>query len=132
MYFLEQSATGNELSSYHIEARIAYWHCIKEDTREKWKDILQLYDQLLNINYSPVVALNRAYAIYKLSGPEIALVEAEKLKLEDDHFYFILLGELYRTVDSQKSRASFERAVDLARTQTEKDLIRAQHLSGGR
>src|SRR6202012_3890311 len=92
MHYLDLSAEGEELSSYHLEARIAYWHCIQEDTREKWTDILHLYDQLLLINYSPSVALNRAFALYKVDGPEAALEAAEKLKLEDDHFYFLLLG----------------------------------------
>src|SRR6266542_4002570 len=65
MHFLILSARGEELSSYHLEARIAYWHCMKDDTKEKWKDILQLYNLLLQINYSPSVALNRTYALYK-------------------------------------------------------------------
>src|ERR1044072_7180200 len=42
VHFLSQSAAGNEITSYHLEARIAYWHCIKEDTKEKWEHILQL------------------------------------------------------------------------------------------
>ncbi|HYI76298.1 MAG TPA: DUF6596 domain-containing protein, partial [Chryseolinea sp.] len=68
-HFLSRSAQGIELSSYHLEARIAYWHCVKEDTSEKWEEILQLYDQLLAINYSPSVVLNRAFALYKVKGP---------------------------------------------------------------
>ncbi len=66
--FLSLSAQGEEVSSYHLEARIAYWHCIKEDYRGKWEDILQLYNQLLLINYSPSVALNRTFALYKANG----------------------------------------------------------------
>ncbi len=68
MHFLNLSARGDEVSSYHLEARIAYWHCMKEDTKKKWDDILQLYDQLLLINYSASVALNRTFALYKVSG----------------------------------------------------------------
>ena len=64
-HFLNLSAHGNELSSYHLEARIASWHCVKEDSKEKWEEILQLYDQLLLVNYSPSVALNRTFAFYK-------------------------------------------------------------------
>ena len=37
MHFLDLSAQGHEVSSYHLEARIAYWHCMKEDTKEKWE-----------------------------------------------------------------------------------------------
>lgn len=123
IYFLEESAQGTELSSYHLEARIAYWHCIKEDSREKWEEILELYDQLLAINYSPSVALNRIFALYKVNGPGEALLEAEKLKLENNHFYYVLLGELYSTIDEEKAIANYEKAYSLARTEPEKQEI---------
>jgi RNA polymerase sigma-70 factor (ECF subfamily) len=126
MYFLNLSAQGEELSSYHLEARIAYWHCQKEDTPEKWEDILCLYNQLLLVNYSPSVALNRTFALYKANGQEAALAEAEKLKLENNHFYFILLGELYQNIDDDKARLHFEKAYALARTQSEKQVIEAK------
>jgi len=124
MHFLSLSAQGHEVSSYHLEARIAYWHCMKEDTKEKWEAILQLYNQLLLANYSPGVALNRTYALYKANGQEAALAEAKKLQLENNHFYFILLGELYKNIDNNKAKLNFERAYTLARTQTEKEEIR--------
>jgi RNA polymerase sigma-70 factor (ECF subfamily) len=90
MQYLTLSATGDQLSSYHLEARIASWHCIKEDTPEKWEEILQLYNQLLMVNYSPGVALNRTFALYKANGREQALIELEKLKLDGNHFYNVL------------------------------------------
>lgn len=120
IYFLDLSAQGNEISSYHLEARIAYWHCIKEDTKEKWEDILHLYDQLLLVNYSPSVALNRTFALYKAKGRQAALFEAQKLKLENNHFYFILLGELYKNFDQEKAKLNLQKAHALAKTQTEK------------
>lgn len=125
LYYLELSAKGDELSSYHLEARIAYWHCVKADTVEKWEDILQLYDQLLLVNYSPSVALNRTFALYKARGRNVALAEAEKLKLENNHFYFILLGELYKDIDKVIATAHFKKAAALAKTQTEKDTIQS-------
>lgn len=90
MQYLALSATGGQLSSYHLEARIASWHCIKEDTPGKWEEILQLYNQLLEVNYSPSVALNRTFALYKANGSEQALIELEKLKLEGNYFYNVL------------------------------------------
>jgi len=123
-HYLDLSAQGNEISSYHLEARIAYWHCIKEDSAEKWEEILDLYNQLLMINYSPSVALNRTFALYKANGRQEALAEAEKLRLDNNHFYFILLGELYKDFDNAKARSSFEKAYALARTQPEKQGIR--------
>ena len=123
MHFLDLSAQGDEVGSYHLEARIACWHCIKEDSKEKWEDILRLYDLLLLVNYSPSVALNRTFALYKVNGPQAALIEAEKLKLENNHFYFLLLGELYKNIDDAKATYNFQKAYSLAKTQTEKQGI---------
>jgi RNA polymerase sigma factor (sigma-70 family) len=123
LHFLNLSAQGNEISSYHLEAKIAYWHCLREDTKEKWESILQLYNQLLLVNYSPSVALHRTFALYKANGRYEALIEAEKLKLENNHFYFILLGELYKTIDYRQAKLNFQKALALAKTQTEKQSI---------
>jgi RNA polymerase sigma-70 factor (ECF subfamily) len=123
IHFLNCSAQGNEVSAYHLEAKIAHWHCVKEDTQEKWENILQLYNELLVVNYSPGVALNRTFALYKANGRKEALVEAEKLKLENNHFYFLLLGELYKGVDNTKARSNFQKAYSIAKTQTEKQGI---------
>jgi RNA polymerase sigma-70 factor (ECF subfamily) len=131
IHFLKLSIKGDEISSYHLEAKIASWHCIKEDTehtcytsREKWEDILRLYDQLLAINYSPSAALNRAFAFYKVHGKQSALIETEKLRLENNHFYFVLLGELYKNIDNDKAKSNLEKAYLLARTDTEKQAIK--------
>ena len=51
IYYLNRSSHGNNITSYHLEANIAYWHTIKEDTKEKWENILQLYNRLLQIKY---------------------------------------------------------------------------------
>ena len=123
IHFLSRSAEGNEVSSYHLEARIAYWHCMKQDTSQKWNEILQLYDQLLLVNYSPGVVLNRIYALYKAKGYKTALAEAEKLQINDSHFYFLLLGELYKHEDVSKAKTNFQKALSLAKTQTEKQEI---------
>jgi len=122
-HFLNLSVQGIEITSYHLEARIAAWHCMKEEKAEKWEEILQLYNQLLLVNYSPAVALNRTFALYKANGWQQALTEAEKLKLDNNHFYFLLLGELYTHADMQQAKANFEKAYNLAKTQTEKQLI---------
>ncbi|HVX50793.1 MAG TPA: DUF6596 domain-containing protein, partial [Chitinophagaceae bacterium] len=123
MHYLECSAQGTELTSYHIEARIAFWHCVKEDSTEKWEDILQLYNRLLQINYSPSVVLNRLFALYKVHGYSIALQEAEKLQLPNNHFYYILLGELYKHLDKNTALQYLQQAQLLAKTGTEKQGI---------
>lgn len=123
-YFMGLSAQGPAISSYHLEAAIAHWHCQKEDTSEKWENILHLYDLLLQINYSSGVALNRAFALYKAKGREAALAEALQLNLDNNHFYFTLLGELYKTIDNKKAKEHFEKAYSLAKTETDKQTIR--------
>ena len=123
IYFLHEASKGNEISKFHIEASIAYWHTIKTDTKEKWENILQLYNKLLQIEYSPIAALNRTFALSKANSKQEAIAEAEKLNLTDNHFYFTLLGELYTGIDNKKAKDYFQKASTLAKTQTDKLTI---------
>ena len=123
IYFLHQSAQGTFVSKYHLEASIAYWHTIKEDNHEKWENILQLYNKLLQIEYSPVAALNRTYALSRANGVEEAIVEAEKLKLSNNPYYFSLLGELYSVINTEKAESNFRMAITLARTLADKKTL---------
>ncbi|RYJ36625.1 RNA polymerase sigma-70 type factor [Flavobacterium anhuiense] len=122
-YFLSQSSTGNTLSKYHLEAGIAYWHTIKKETIEKWENILELYNNLIILEYSPIVALNRTYALSKVKGKKEAIKEAEKLNLTDNHFYYSLLGNLYSEIDTKKALNHFETAMNLAKTSADKAII---------
>ena len=122
-YHLHQSSQGNRISKYHIEATIAYWNTQKADTKEKWENILQLYNRLLQFEYSPVAALNRTYALSKTNGKQEGIIEAEKLNLTGNHFYFTLLGELYTSIDNNKAKENFQKALSLAKTQTDKHTI---------
>ncbi|HEY9364671.1 MAG TPA: sigma-70 family RNA polymerase sigma factor [Chitinophagaceae bacterium] len=125
-YFLHLASQGNKISKYHLEASIAYWHTIKADTKEKWENILQLFNQLLQLQYSPIAALNRTYALSKANGKAAAIIEAEKLNLSSNHFYFTLLGELYKGIDNIKSKRNFQKALSLAKTNTDKQTIQKQ------
>lgn len=122
-YYLNKASNGNQLSKFHLEAGIAYWYTIKQDSKEKWENILQLFNRLLQTEYSPIAALNRTYALSKTKGKQEAIIEAEKLKLENNHFYFALLGELYSGVDNMKSKENFEQAMTMAKTEPEKKMI---------
>ena len=131
-YFLDRASQGDKLSKYHLEAGIAYWHTIKSDTKEKWENVLQLYNQLLLIEYSPIAALNRTYALSKANGKREAIIEAEKIALTDNHLYHSLLGELYTDIDNSKAISHFQRARALAKSSTDKALISNKILSFGR
>jgi RNA polymerase sigma factor (sigma-70 family) len=123
MYYLGHASQGNEISKYHLEANIAYWHTVKEDTEEKWEGILQLYNQLLQVEYSPMAALNRTYALSKANGKPEAIIAAEKLKLIDNHLYHSLLGELYTNIDNIKAVMHFKTALKLAKSVADKTII---------
>jgi RNA polymerase sigma factor (sigma-70 family) len=123
-YYLNVSATGNRLSRYHLEAAIAYWNTQKENTQEKWENVLQLYNRLLQLEYSPVAALNRTFALAMARGKHTAIPEAEKLNLRQNQFYFMLLGELYSGVDNAKAKQHLTEALALARTPNDKKTIR--------
>jgi RNA polymerase sigma-70 factor (ECF subfamily) len=123
-YYLNKAATGNVLSKYHLEAAIAYWHTVINNDTEKWEKILSLYNQLLVIEYSPIAALNRTYALAKVYGNEQAIAEAEKLALVDNHLYHSLLGELYATIDKTKAIEHLASALKLSRSAADKKVIK--------
>jgi RNA polymerase sigma-70 factor (ECF subfamily) len=122
-YYLHRASTGNTVSKYHMEAGIAWWQTRKADTKEKWENILQLYNRLLQMEYSPVAALNRTFAFSKVYGKQEAIAEAEKLQLTNNHFYYTLLGELCKDTDKSKAKINFQKACALARTETDRQTI---------
>jgi RNA polymerase sigma-70 factor (ECF subfamily) len=125
-YYLNKASRGKELSRYHLEAGIAYWHTTKNDSQEKWENILQLYNQLLCVSYSPVSALNRTYALSRIYGKQAAILEAEKLGLAKNHLYHILLGWLYTGIDKEKAKEHLNLALVYAKTETERIGIRKE------
>lgn len=105
-----------EISRYHLEAGIAFWHSFPEEQQQKWPQILKLYDQLLLLEYSPMAALNRAYALSKVEGKTAAILEAEKIGLKNHHLYHSLLGELYEGVADEKAKFHLEKAREMAKS----------------
>ena len=121
-YYLNRSARGNEISKYHLEAAIAYWHT-RPDSPEKWPAILMQYNQLLQINYSEVLALNRTYALYRAEGREKALLEAKKLNLQQNCHYHLLMAELLGSTHSSKAIKHYKTALSFTNSQSLKKLI---------
>ncbi|QNF33233.1 sigma-70 family RNA polymerase sigma factor [Adhaeribacter swui] len=124
-YYLMQASKWPARSTYYLEASIAYWHTVNNHP-EKWPGILKLYDALLAVAPSPVVALNRVYAFAQVHGHPAAIKETEKLKLETTHFYWILLAELYQTINPEQSKMYLQRAIALCQTTTEKEQLTQQ------
>ncbi|MFS4470230.1 RNA polymerase sigma factor [Chryseobacterium sp. T20] len=122
-YLIEACQThSNEVSKYHLEAGIAYWHTTPASP-DKWQHILNLYNQLIIIEYSPVTALNRAFAFSKVYGNEKALVEAEKLNLISNGYYHGLLGYLYSELHIDKAIHHYEEAIRLTKSKQEKQTL---------
>ena len=126
---LDLSATGAELSEYHLEAAIASIHARAiraEDT--DWKTIVSLYDTLMTIRPSPIVALNRAIAVAQNEGPERGLEEIGSItgrdRLAAYPFYSAALGELeFRRGSCEIAREHFRAALALARNPMERRFL---------
>lgn len=120
--YLNKSAKGR-VTKYHLEAGISYWHTKFADSKDKWENILQLYNQLLQIEYSPVAALNRTYALAKANSKEEAIVEALKIDLSENHLYHVLLAELYYGINKKKQLEHLKIALRLVHTNAERKII---------
>jgi RNA polymerase sigma-70 factor (ECF subfamily) len=126
---LELSAAGNSASEYHVEAAIAGMHACAsraEDTR--WSEIVALYDALMRIRPSPVVALNRAMALAQALGPEAGLQAIREIvdvdRLNAYPFYEAALGELeLRCGRREVARAHLLRAQGIARNPMERRFL---------
>lgn len=123
-WYLQYASGGDIRSKYYIEASIAYWHTVKADTTEKWEQVLQLYNHLLQLEYTSVAALNRLFAVAKARGKQAALLEAENLKSTGNHFYYLLLAELYNDSDVLKAKEYLQKALAAAPTEPQKQVIR--------
>jgi RNA polymerase sigma-70 factor (ECF subfamily) len=103
---------------YQILAAINAVHTSARDVRDTdWSQVVALYDQLVRIDHSPVIALNRAIAVAELDGPEVALAAVDRLedKLAGYHAYHATRADLLRRLGrSQKSRAAYDKAIELA------------------
>ena len=86
--------------------------------------ILKLYETLRWVDDSPMVDLNRIYALSKVHGNLAALLEAEKINLPNTHFYFVLLAELFKPINLSKSKENLQKAIHFCKTDTEKAFLR--------
>jgi RNA polymerase sigma-70 factor (ECF subfamily) len=119
--YLFQAQQYKSINKYILEAVIAQAHTSQKDAKDKWETILACYNRLLQLEYSPMAALNRAFAISKVRTKKEGLAEAKKLKLEKSHMYFTLLSELS---ENKKEKIDFlEKAISLCATETEHTFL---------
>jgi RNA polymerase sigma-70 factor (ECF subfamily) len=114
----ERLAAGVAPGRYQILAAINAVHTSARDVRDTdWSQIVALYDQLVRLDPSPIVALNRAIAVAELDGPEVALAAVDRLHdgLAGYHAYHVARADLLRRLgQSHESRAAYEKAIELA------------------
>ena len=129
---LAHSAGGEELTAYHLQAAIAACHATApDDASTDWPRILALYDQLVTLDDSPVIALNRAVAVANVRGPKAGLAAIGKIThlepLEDYHLFYAVLAELeLRQGNHKAASAHLEKAVRLTELKAEQEHLRAQ------
>jgi RNA polymerase sigma-70 factor (ECF subfamily) len=114
----ERLATEQAPGRYQILAAINAVHTSAHEMRDTdWSQVVALYDQLVRLDPSPIVALNRAVAVAELDGPQVALAAVDRLedKLVGYHAYHATRAGLLRRLGrNQESRAAYDKAIELA------------------
>jgi RNA polymerase sigma-70 factor (ECF subfamily) len=123
---LRRCLRRNQPSPYQLQAAINAVHADAPTVEETdWSQIVALYDQLLMVAPTPVVALNRAIAIGELHGPAVALALVEELSL--DHYYPFHATRpdlLWRLGRHREAAAAYQRAAAMAPTDAEREFLR--------
>ncbi len=116
---------------YQIQAAINAVHCDSADTgHTDWRQILALYDQLMALAPSPVVALNRAVALAELEGAAAALAVVDALELSSYHLFHAVRADLLRRAGRDAdAAAAYNAAIDRCENATEKEFLQSQYRS---
>jgi RNA polymerase sigma-70 factor (ECF subfamily) len=126
MLYLNIATQDDSLSEYHIEAVIGAYHATADrfETTD-WVSIHNLYEALAKIKPGPVVEMNKAIALGYSVSPKSGLVALLKIEgLEESHLYYAALGDFYmETGDRKNSLAAYEKAINLATSGQEKELL---------
>jgi RNA polymerase sigma factor (sigma-70 family) len=129
MFHLHESAAGNDISEYHLQAGIAACHATAIDYQSTdWAGILSFYDRLIEFDDSPVIALNRAVAVANVRGPAAGLQTARTIhdceKLDSYYLFYAVIGELEMRLDNREGAAQeFRKAFELAQTKSERAFL---------
>lgn len=129
MLRLNQSAAGVEISQYHLEAGIAACHATAIDFQATdWERILSLYDRLIDVDDSPVIALNRAVALANVHGPQEGLKAVRAIrgsdKLAEYYLFYSVIGELEMRLNNREAATEqFRKAFELAETKSERAFL---------
>ena len=116
----------NQPGAYQIQAAINAVHADAATVEQTdWSQIVALYDQLIAIAPTPVVALNRAIAIAEVQGPAAALALVDELDLDNYHPFHATRADLLRRLGRDSEAATvYDRAAALAPTDAERAFLR--------
>jgi RNA polymerase sigma-70 factor (ECF subfamily) len=116
----------NQPGAYQLQAAISAVHADAATVEQTdWRQIVALYDQLLAVAPTPVVALNRAIAIGEVQGPAAALALVDELDLDTYHPYHATRADLLRRLGrNTEAAAAYERGAAMAPTDAERDFLR--------
>jgi RNA polymerase sigma-70 factor (ECF subfamily) len=116
----------NQPGPYQLQAAINAVHADAPTLEETdWPQIVALYDQLLAVAPTPVVALNRAIAVGEVEGPAAALALVEELDLDTYHPFHATRADLLRRLGRHReAAAAYQRAAAMAPTDAERDFLR--------
>jgi RNA polymerase sigma-70 factor, ECF subfamily len=114
----------NQPGPYQVQAAI---NAVHSDPPTDWSQILALYDQLLALTPSPVVALNRAVAVAEVQGPAEALELVDELELDGYHVFHAVRADLLRRLgrDAEAARA-YEAAIARTENEVEREFLRGR------
>jgi RNA polymerase sigma-70 factor (ECF subfamily) len=115
----------NRPGRYQILAAINAVHTSARDARDTdWSQIVALYDQLLRLDPSAIVALNRAIAVAELDGPEVALALVERLPLSGYHAWHVTRADLLRRLGrSAEAREEYDAAIAATQNSAERAYL---------
>jgi len=116
----------NQPGAYQLQAAINAVHADALTVEQTdWRQIVALYDQLLGVAPTPVVALNRAIAIGELQGPATALALVEELNLDSYYPFHATRADLLRRLGlNREAAAAYQRAAAMAPTDAERAFLR--------
>jgi RNA polymerase sigma-70 factor (ECF subfamily) len=116
----------NQPGPYQIQAAINAVHSdAATASATDWRQILALYDQLLTVAPSPVVALHRAVAVAEVEGPAAALATVDGLDLDGYHLFHAIRADLLRRLGRNAEAAlAYEAAIARTQNAAERDFLR--------
>ena len=129
LHHLNQSATGDDVTEYHLQAGISACHCAASDYKSTdWPRILSMYNTLIELEDSPIIALNRAVAIAHVEGPAAAIQAIQSSqKRQSLQGYYLLYAALaefeMQLKDFPTAAEHLRQAIDHTDLPTEKTFL---------